>query len=406
MRFLFRPPEQAAAELLTLPWTQPLEEWVDPRLVDVPQRGISRHVVRFASVSGVVWAFKEIPERLARKEYGVLRALNSQGLPAVQVLGVVVDRAELDAILVTRFLPYSTSYRALFSTPRGVRMTERLLDSLVVLLARLHLAGVFWGDCSLSNTLFRMDAGLLAAYLVDAETSEQHAQISDRIRGRDLELAHERMGGELMDLAAGGLLPPRVDPIAVADDLVVRYDRLWEELTREEVLPPDEQRYRIGARVRRLNELGFDVEEIELVETGEGSRLKVAIQVAGPGHARHELSGLTGLDVQENQASRLLNDIQSYRAWQERVSGEPVGMHVAALHWLQDVYQPVVRAIPASLGGRLEPAEVFHEVLEHRWYLSEAAARDVGTSQAARSYFAKVLPEVPVGFAAPPPRPA
>ena len=87
----------------------------------------------------------------------------------------MVDRGpDADAILVTRFLDYSTTYRALFLNPRGGQPTDRLLDALVELLARLHLSGFFWGDCSLSNTLFRYDAGTLEAYLVDAETSEKH----------------------------------------------------------------------------------------------------------------------------------------------------------------------------------------------------------------------------------------
>ena len=97
-------------------------------------------------------------------------------------------------------------------------MTDRLLDAQVELLARLHLAGVMWGDCSLSNTLFRFDAGALAAYLVDAETAEMPAAALRGQREYDVELAHERVAGELMDLQAGELLDEDVDPVAVADD--------------------------------------------------------------------------------------------------------------------------------------------------------------------------------------------
>lgn len=48
------------------------------------------------------------------------------------------------------------------------RYRDHLLDAISGLLVQLHLAGTFWGDCSLSNTLFRRDAGALQAYLVDA----------------------------------------------------------------------------------------------------------------------------------------------------------------------------------------------------------------------------------------------
>jgi hypothetical protein len=402
VRFLFRPPAESAGELLTLPWHLPLAAWSDARLIQVPNPGLHRHVVRFVQLEDDVYALKELSERLARREYDILRSLADLGLPAVQVLGVAVGRQDLDAVLVTHFLPYSTPYRSLFATPRGGWPTERLLDALVQLLVRLHLAGVFWGDCSLSNTLFRLDAGDLAAYLVDAETSERYPALSEGLRRHDVELAHERVAGELMDLEAAEAVKD-FDPIAVANELVRRYDGLWHELTAEEVLPPEEQRFRIRQRVQRLNELGFDVEELELVETPEGNVLKVRTRVAEPGNARRELLALTGLAVQENQARRLLNDIASYRAHLERKTGKPVTKALAASQWLTEIYKKVVDAIPPSLRGRLSPAEVFHEVLEHRWYLSEAAGLDVGTSAAAKSYLDKVLPSVPAEFSAGPP---
>ena len=169
MRFVFSPPAGAAAGLLTLPFGEPLEEWQDERLIEIRQAGLSRHVVRFVADGGVLYALKSISERLARREYRLLRALAELNVPAVEVVGIVVDRGpDMDAILVTRFLEYSTTYRALFSSPRVGQPTDRLLDALVELLARLHLSGFFWGDCSLSNTLFRYDAGTLGAYLVDA----------------------------------------------------------------------------------------------------------------------------------------------------------------------------------------------------------------------------------------------
>src|SRR3954469_2859937 len=245
MHFVFSPPADAAAGLLTLPWELPLEDWDDERLTDIPQRGLSRHVVRFVAESGEVFALKEISERLARREYSLLRRLNEMGIPAVDVLGVVVERPnKLDAILVTRFLDYSSSFRALFANPRGAHLTDRLMDAQVELLARLHLAGVFWGDCSLSNTLFRLDAGALAAYLVDAETSERHPTLTDGLRRHDIALTHDLVAGELMDLEAAEVLPPEVDPVGFADELVRRYDALWEELTAEEIVPPEEQRFR------------------------------------------------------------------------------------------------------------------------------------------------------------------
>jgi tRNA A-37 threonylcarbamoyl transferase component Bud32 len=409
VRFVFSPPADAAAGLLTLPWRQPLEEWDDERIHEIPQRGISRHVVRFVAEGGEVFALKEIPERFARREYQLLRHLKDLGVPAVEVLGAVVERSTpdgeaLDSVLVTRFLDFSSSFRALFANPRGGHLTDRLLDAQVELLARLHLAGFVWGDCSLSNTLFRFDAGALAAYLVDAETAETHARLSDGQRRYDLDVAHERVAGELLDLQAGELLSGDVDPVEVADQLVARYDALWDELTSEQVLQPHEQRYRIAERIRRLNDLGFDVDEVELIEdSGGGNRLRLTTRVAEPGHHRRVLFARTGLDVQENQAQRLLADIASFRGWMERVEGRRVPEAIAAARWLTEVYEPVMAGIPEHLRTRLDEAEVFHEILEHRWFLSEAAGRDVGTTAAAKDYFSRVLPAVPDDLVTPAP---
>jgi Domain of unknown function (DUF4032)/Lipopolysaccharide kinase (Kdo/WaaP) family len=400
MRFVFAPPADHAAGLLTLPWAEPLAEWRDERLVEIRQRGISRHVVRFVYDDGMLYALKELSERLARREYQLLRALAELGIPAVEVVGVAVDRHasgqdDGDAILVTKFLSYATTYRAVFSNPRGLQATDGLLDALVELLVRLHLSGFFWGDCSLSNTLFRHDAGTLEAYLVDAETSEQHPSLSDGQREYDIELATERVAGELLDLQAGHRLQGDVDPFEVAEELARRYQSLWNELTREEILRPGDQRRRIAERLHRLNKLGFDADEVELIPTPEGNKLRLRTRVAESGHFARQLFLRTGIDAGENQARRLLNDIAGYRAYLEQKEGHPSSEIVAANRWLEEIYDPVIAAIPADLRGRLPPAEIFHEVLEHRWYMSEAAGHDVGTTAATQDYLEQVLPEAP-----------
>ena len=317
MRFLFRPPADEAAGLLALPWDQPLEDWEDEHLLEVPQRGISRHVVRFVTSDGTVYALKEIDERLARHEYAMLTDFEAEGLPTVSVLGICVDRPhDLPAILVTRFLEYSLSYRYLFSSRRTDHSDRQLIAPRVERMVRLHLAGIFWGDCSLSNTLFRPDAGSISAYLVDAETVERHANLSPGQRTYDVELATERVAAELMDLETGGLLPGDIDPIEMATRLPDRYAALWDEVTREEVIKPEEQRYRIAERLQRLNELGFAVDEVELVTCPDGGvKLRIRTRVAETGQHRREFFRLTGLEVGEKQARRLLNYLRSFRAW-------------------------------------------------------------------------------------------
>ena len=399
MRFVFTPPADHAAGLLTLPWSVPLADWLDERLIEIRQRGISRHVVRFVYDDGTLYALKELSERLARREYRLLRTLADLNVPAVEAVGIAVDRdpdnPQADAILVTKFLTYATTYRAVFSHPRGIQPMDGLLDALVELLVRLHLSGFFWGDCSLSNTLFRHDAGTLEAYLVDAETSEHHPALSDGQRDYDIELATERVAGELLDLQAAELLQDDVDPFEIAEELRLRYQALWQELTREEILRPEDQRRRIAERLHRLNKLGFDADEVELIPTPEGNKLRLRTRVAESGHFARQLFLRTGIDASENQARRLLNDIASFRAHLEQKEGHPVSEFVAANRWLEEIYDPVIAAIPDQLRGRLPPAEIFHEILEHRWYMSEAAGRDVGTTAATRDYLEQVLPAAP-----------
>ena len=381
-------------DFLDLPWTEPLAEWRNERLVRVV-RGISRHVVRFVEYDGAIYAVKELPAHLARREYGLLRRLGAEGMPVVEAVGVVSDRGQdLEAVLITRHLDYSLPYRALFASGRITDLRTKLLGSLAELLVRLHLAGFFWGDCSLSNTLFRRDAGALSAYLVDAETGELHPSLTDGQRAHDLALAEENIAGELLDVEAWRGLPDGIEPFEVAAGVGESYEALWFELTREETFAGDE-RHVIDERLHRLNELGFDVEEIELERNGDGYRLRLDPHVVEPGHHRRRLMELTGLHAQENQARRLLNDLARFRAALEEEAGRPLPLTVVAYRWLAEVFEPSVAAVPEELWGKREAAEVFHEILEHRWYLSEREKRDVSILEAARSYVEDVLRHAP-----------
>lgn len=393
-------------DFLDLPWHLPLAVWESERFVEVA-RGIHRHVVRFVNYDGQLFALKELPERIAEREYRLLRQLAEAEVPVVEIIGVVGDRSslpatpdyptateELDAVLITRHLDFSLPYRILFTSHGLPDIQGRLLDAMAELLVRLHLIGFFWGDCSLSNTLFRRDTGELEAYLVDAETGQIHPILSDRMRRYDFEVAVENVAGELLDVEAGYGLPPGINPITTAESLRDRYESLWEELTREEVFRPNE-RYRIDARLRRLNDLGFDVDEIKLVTTPEGYKLELHTQVVEPGHHRRRLHTLTGLHVQENQARRLLYDINSYREALERRDGRKLPESVVAYRWVNEIFEPTIQTIPEDLRYKLDPAEIYHQVLEHRWFLSESAERDVGIQDAVKSYIEKVLRFVP-----------
>jgi hypothetical protein len=374
--------------LLDLPWATPLEEWPSDHLVALPQ-GISRHIVRFVRLADTVYAVKETAERVAEREYDLLRALERIDFPAVEAVAIVADRQTdggepLDPVLITRHLQFSLPYRAVFSRTLRPETMARLLDALAVLLVRMHLTGFFWGDCSLSNTLFRRDAGEFAAYLVDAETGALHPQLSNGQRSEDLEIARVNIFGEALDLQAAELLHESIDPETVCEEVVQRYERLWHEITFEQEVPR-ESRHNLEGRIRRLNELGFDVSEVAMSLVSRGA-YRVRPKVVDAGHHTRRLMRLTGLDAEENQARRLLNDLCTYRAESDLIDEQQ-----AAHRWLTEVFEPVVRAVPPHLRRKLEPSELFAQVVEHRWRLSEKAGRDVGLAPAVQSFMADVL---------------
>ncbi|KQO47771.1 MULTISPECIES: DUF4032 domain-containing protein [unclassified Frigoribacterium] len=378
--------------LLDLPWSLPLDEWPDEAIATLP-KGISRHLVRFAHLSGFVIAIKETSGEMARGEYEMLRTLQRMDIPCVDPLAVITNRQDADGsplnpVLVTRHLKFSLPYRALYSQTLRPDTARRLVDALALLLVRLHIIGFYWGDVSLSNTLFRRDAGAFAAYLVDAETGKLYpGGLSNGQRENDLEVARVNIAGELLDLEAGGRLDDNLDPVDVSNGIVAAYRSLWTELTGAETFDSSE-RWRINDRVERLNDLGFDIEELAIKTAEGGSQVKIQPKVVDAGHHSRRLLRLTGLDVEENQARRLLNDLDAYRMRTDQSDSDE---EMIAHEWASRVFEPVVRSIPRDLRGRLEPAEVFHQLLEHRWYQSQAENRDVPIAEALTSYINDVL---------------
>ena len=381
--------------IVTLPWSTPLEDWTNEYTVPLP-RGLSRHVVRIVRLRERTYAVKETQEDIAFREYRLLRDLQRIQMPAVVPQAVVAGRPSYDgeslpAALVTQHLRFSLPYRSLFSHGLTAENLPSLVDALVVLLVRLHLADFFWGDVSLSNVLFRRSAGGFAAYLVDAETGELRPSLSTSMREYDLTIATENVFAELLDLQASESLGYEVEAADIVELLSTRYHALWDELTAEEEFSAAEM-WRIERRAERLNDLGFDVDELDIVTDFDGDRVRIQPKVVEAGHHQRELQALTGLHVEDAQARRLLNDIASYTA---HFNLGREDRHVVANRWLDEIYEPVIAMIPADASGKLEPPEVFHEVLAHRWYLAEQAGHTIDTFDAAADYVANVLTHKP-----------
>jgi tRNA A-37 threonylcarbamoyl transferase component Bud32 len=351
--------------------------------------GPSRHLVRFLVLDGKTFALKEEPQGVGISEFEVLRRLETAGLPAVLAVGLAESPERDTAILVTEYLAYSIQYRRLLMRfPLGPGpYRDRLLDAMASLLVDLHRAGVFWGDCSLANTLFRRDGDKIQAYLVDAETTEIHPSLSDGQRAYDLEILVENVGFGLADL---GAMQERTDAfedaVTAAETVRARYSAVWEELHLEPELSPDDLQA-VRARIRRLNDLGFAIDELSLEPTSPGAEaVRLRVAVANRRFHARELQRLTGLVALEGQARLLLNDLREYRAWLEHRDGRPLTTAEAAERWLHDVLQPSLATLVPAIGLLRDPVQAYCDVLEMKWLLSEASGRDVGLDAAMAAY--------------------
>jgi hypothetical protein len=374
------------ADLLALPWERPLDEWTAP---DVPLRelpvGPSRHLVKFVECDGALWAVKDLPPRIAEREYAVLGRLEELGLPAVRRAGLVRQPAFDTALLLTRYLD-SWQYRRLFRRlpPDQPAHRARLYDAMANLLVELHRHGVFWGDCSLANTLFSRDGQVLQAWLVDAETSEVHPSLSNGQREHDLQILVENVAADLLDLVAWlGREELEDTLIAEAQDIPERYQRLWQVLHAAPVFGFTD-RYRVEGTIRRLNDLGFAVEEVTLRpdDAAVPERLRLNVVVGDRRFHAERLRELTGMDVGEGQARVLLGDLFTYRTQLCREAGYDVDDSTAAQLWVREVALPTMHRAHAAIGGTGTAIQAFCDLLEIRWLLSERAGHDVGTERA------------------------
>ena len=383
--------------LYNLPWHIPLEQWPEDETL-AAQRGISRHIVRLvrstSDPASEIYAVKETVEEFAVREYEALRELSLRGAPAVAQVAIVTNRhskdnEELPCAIVTRFLPYSLPYRVILSGQITQHEINNMANALAYLLVRLHLLGFWWGDCSLSNTLFRRDAEGFAAYLVDAETGEFQKKLSDGQREHDLELARFNVAAELEDLKIAGVLFPAMDPIRASESVITRYRKIWKSLSEPQVLPAGD-RHAVEKAMRSLQDIGFAVEEVDIQLAGDKSTVTFIPKLVAPNYHSHRLLELMGLETEELQAKRILASFDRFRS--REVEKTPK-KEEAAKRWLDEVFYKVINTVPAAMRGRVEDAQLFHEVLEHRWYLGEKAGRDLGLEFATNDYISKVLPE-------------
>ena len=376
-----------------LPWEYPLLDWEKycTRLEELP-RGLSRHPVVFVNFSGNLYAIKELPGGIAQLEYDVLEKMEELWLPAVTPVGYAsIKYPEREtSLVITQYLEHALPYRMLFMQSGLDRYRDHLLGAMAGLLVQLHLAGIYWGDCSLSNTLFRRDAGTLQAYLVDAETAEAHpARLKPMLRYHDLEIMEDNLVADFTNLAASEHIPTGFHVSATGTSIRHRYRDLWEEITREEIISPDEG-YRIQERIRALNNLGFSVRDFEMQPVESGSQLRFRVFVTDRNFHRDQLLSLSGLEAEEMQARQMMNEIQEIKATLSQQNNRTMFLSAAAYFWLENVFTPIAGRLKPLVDENNSLAELYCQVLEHKWFLSERMQRDVGHQTALEDYLRNI----------------
>jgi hypothetical protein len=180
------------------------------------------------------------------------------------------------------------------------------------------------------------------------------------------------------------------------NNISLRYQRLWEEVTREEIIHPDE-RYRVQERLRALNALGFSVSEVRIETSENTEKIRMRFMVTDRSFHRDQLLGLTGMVAEEMQARQMMNEIQELKATLSLQNDRSTPLGVAAHHWMEYIYTPTLKTLQPlieqskSKDHDLSSAELYCQLLEHKWYLSEQAQRDVGHQASAEDYLKKFL---------------
>lgn len=368
-------------DFLDLPWKRSIVDWDSARLLDLP-KGISRHEVRFLGYDEGIYAVKELPTRPAMNDYEVLRALEDQQAPAVTAVGLVEGRTgdphdEASAALITRYVDFSFSYHELLEGPGFGRRRRQMLAAFASLLVELHLAGCYWGDCSLSNVLYRYDAMAIEAIMVDAETAAMHPSLSDGQRNDDLEIMIVNVAGGMSNIAAMHGVDIDHADLALGEEIADWYRWLWGEASDEIVIGADE-RYKITERISRLNELGFTVDHIDLVATGDGSKLRMRPVVGGRVYSATQLRELTGVDASERQARQILGDLHHYRA---TGGGSRIPPVVSAIQWRVNRLEPMLERL-RTLNPQGDPIQGYCDLLHFRYMASANAGLDISTESA------------------------
>lgn len=368
-------------DFVDLDWSVPITEWDTPRLVSMPE-GIHRHPVVFVAYDEDVYAIKELPPATARHEFDILRRMSKRSRRTADAVGYV-DRPwvardeEWAGAVITRYVAHAFPYRHLISGIGFGQRREALLDAFAGLLVELHLAGFYWGDCSLSNILYRWDASSIEAVMIDAETSRIYKRISRGQRLEDLDIMETNVAGEMADIASERGASIDDADLALGSDIIDRYHALWNVLTTPLVVSAGDH-YRIRRQIDRLHDLGFAVEDMDLEPVDGGTNVRISVKVGGRQYHSEQLRQIAGIDVSENQARAILSDLRYHRS---KLGQEGKTRSAAVMKWRASVFEPIVLSITRHLPDH-DPHQAYCDYLAFRLALATERDADVDDDEA------------------------
>lgn len=374
------------ADFLDLPWDIPVSEWETNRLVDMPT-GVHRHPVVFVAYQEGVYAIKEMPRRLALNEHRVLMALEERTTRSARTAGLV-ERTWLDpheegaGAVITRYVEHSFPFRRLVSGSGFGERRNQMLDAIAGLLVELHMAGCYWGDCSLSNLLYRFDAEGIEAVMIDGETSEIHETLSQGQRDQDLDIMTENLAGEMSDIAAMSGAEITSADLSLGDDIAKKYASLWAELNDVPVIGRNEA-YKIRERISRIHELGFSVQDIDIEPTESGDVVTIGVRVGGRTYNSDRLREVAGVEASEKQALVILGDLEYFLA--KMGARSDTRKSVGTFLWLTESFEPIIARIGEVWHGE-DAVQGYCDFLNHRMALATARAADVPNEEAFDSW--------------------
>jgi hypothetical protein len=336
------------------------------------------------------WVLEQMPTEAAEREYAALLAMERRGVPAVRPAGLVKRPGDGHAVLVTEDLTAVVPWQSLLRqlVLRDELGSAPLGEAVALFLVEIHRQGVLWGDGSLSALLFRRDGKALQPFLAVAGTTQVVGSLTGAQRRDDLEAVQDQLARELGDLAVGVAQPGGHDHVALQTRrLLDRYIGRWQALHEPPTIPFD-RRSEVVAEVSRIHQLGYAVEEVQLVGvTSAPDEVLVHVTTGSRQHHAAEFARLTGSTVGQGQAAALLDELDAHRRAQPET---PVSQVIQS--WLGHVVRPTLQRLQDALPASRDVVQDYCDLLEVRWLLSERAGHDVGDDVALRALEQQLAP--------------